>query len=108
MESIESHNAILLALGEIKQSVEGVKARMDIANGNTAKHADKLASQDILNAQVTISQQQLLKDIKGLQDLEKANNEFRLTSKGSINTFKWLFGFVGIGTLITLLKVLTL
>ena len=41
-----------------------------------------------------------------MKDREEDTNTFRLKSEGSINTFKWLFGFVGIGTLITLLKVL--
>lgn len=34
-----------------------------------------------------------------------ANTEFRIKTEASINTFKWLFGFLGIGNIIIFLKV---
>ncbi len=105
MEDI-NHNSIMLALGELKHAAEGTNKRLDTLNGSVAKHADKLNAQDVFNAQVTLTQAQIVSDQKTMKDSEKINTDFILKTQGSINTFKWLFGFVGIGTLITLLKVL--
>ena len=109
--STETSNSTLLAgvqanHKELADGISGVHTRLDKLNGSVAKHADKLASQDVLNAQMTITQQQIVVDLATLKKREEETNAFRLKSEGSINTFKWLFGFVGLGTLVTFLKVM--
>ncbi len=106
MKEQETHGQIMSALGEIKSVGEGIQKRLDTLNGSVAKHEQRLGTQDVLNAQITLTQAQIIADLKIVKDKEDATNIFRLKSEGSINTFKWLFGFIGIGTLITLLKVL--
>jgi len=90
---------------EIKEGIAGITKRLDTLNGSVAKHADKLAMNDILNTQVTMTQTQIVTDLATLKKKEEETSAFRLKSEGSINTFKWLFGFVGFGSLLTLLKV---
>ncbi len=106
MNEHESHGQVMSSLGEIKSSIDGTNKRLDNLNGSVSKHEQRLGMQDVLNAQTTITQQQMVVDLALLKKREEETNAFRLKSEGSINTFKWLFGFVGIGTLITLLKVL--
>lgn len=38
----------------------------------------------------------------------KRNTEFRLRFQGSLSTFKWLFGALGIGNIIMFVKILIL
>ncbi len=90
---------------ELKTGIDGINNRLDKLNGSVAKHADKFSGQDILNAQVTITQQQFVNDLIELKKSDKEVTNFMLKSKGSIDTFKWLFAFVGFGTLLTFLKV---
>ncbi len=101
-----THGEVMSALGELKHVGEGINRRLDTLNGSVAKHADKLANQDVLNAQVTLTQTQIVTDMKDMKSGDKLMNDFILRTQGSISTFKWLFGFLGIGTLVTLLKVL--
>lgn len=91
---------------ELKAGIDGINARLDKLNGSVAKHTDKLADHDIINAQVTITQNQLVSDIKTLKEKEEVINNYKLKSEGSINTIKWLLGFIGFGTIMTLMKVL--
>lgn len=101
----DTHEKVFGLLGEMKREMEGVNKRLDIANHATAKNIDKLAAQDVLNAQITITQSQLVTELKEMKAGEKINNEFILRTQGSIITFKWIFGFVGFGTLIIFFKV---
>lgn len=99
-----SHTAILTFLGEIKNSTEGINKRLDTLNSSVAKHEMRLASQDVLNAQMTITQQSLTEDSKTLKNEAKESNNFRVGFTSSLNTIKWLLGFVGIGNAILFLK----
>ncbi len=38
-------------------------------------------------------------------DKEEKNTEFRLKTEGSLYTFKWLFGILGIGNLMIFIKL---
>lgn len=101
-----NHNSIMLVLGELKHTVQGTNTRLDTLNHSTAKHEQRLNSQDVLNSQITITQGQIVSDMKEMKIQDTTNNAFILRTQGSIDTFKWLVGFIGVGTLITLLKVL--
>lgn len=102
----ESHNSIMVGLGRIDRGQDGINHRLDTLNSSVAKHELRLGNQDVLNAQITLTQGQIVSDLKEMRVGEKSNNDFILRTQGSINTFKWLIGFIGIGTLLTLLKVL--
>jgi len=102
----DSHMAINRALGEIKNTVDGTNKRLDQLNGSVAKHTDKFASQDILNAQTTMTQIQQTSDLQTLKSNDKVFDEFRISFLSSLNTFKWLFGILGIGNLIIFAKII--
>lgn len=100
-----NHDLIMEKLGELKNTVEGTNRRLDTLNGSVSKHELRFATQDVLNAQITMTQAQTAQDQRDIKQSNGANNEFILRTQGAINTFKWLFGFVGFGTLATFLKV---
>ena len=98
-----SHKEIKIALASIDQ-------RIKTANSYTAKHEQRLNSQDVFNAQTTMTQTQTLKSLdemliqikdvsKRLEDISEFKNE----AEGSLATFKWLFGLFGIGGLATII-----
>lgn len=102
----KNHTEIMYTLENIAKTGEGINKRLDTLNGSVAKHEQRLAAQDVLNAQMTITQAQIVNELKTLKENDTTKNDWVLKTQGSIGTFKWLFGFLGIGTLITLLKVL--
>lgn len=91
---------------EIKSELQNITKRLDTANGYTAKHEQRLNTQDVLNAQITLTQAQttasLEKISQKLEELSVAKSE----AEGSLNTFKWLFGALGVGNIIMFLKTL--
>lgn len=103
--SMEAHEKVLIQLGTLIKSVDDLNVKVGLQNGSVAKHEARLATQDVLNAQMTITQQQLVDKLSASTLSETENNIFRIESKASINTFKWLFGFLGIGNIIIFLKV---
>lgn len=107
MPDTENHNSIMEKLGELKNTVEGTNKRLDTLNGSVAKHELRLATQDVLNAQITMTQSQVVNDQREMKAQDKVNNDFILRTQGSIQTFKWLFGFVGLGTLVNVIIALS-
>lgn len=101
---MEHKEEVINLLNDLKQTGEGISHRLDTLNGSVAKHADRLANHDIINAQTTLSQQQMMRELSTLTKSEEKNNEFRVGSMASLNTFKWLFGFLGIGNMIMFAK----
>lgn len=101
---MEHNDEVIILLNELKQTGEGINRRLDTLNGSVAKHADRLANHDIINTQTTLSQQQMLKELNHLTSSEEKNNDFRVSSIASLNTFKWLFGFLGLGNIIMFAK----
>lgn len=77
---------------EIKSGLDEIKRRLDTANGYTAKHEQRLNTQDVLNAQITITQQQTAETLKGLLQKIEILGEAKNKAEGSLATFKWLFG----------------
>lgn len=69
--SMDSHSEIMLVLGRLERETQGINHRLDGLNGSVAKHADKLAAGDVINAQITLTQQQILKDVLTLKEQEK-------------------------------------
>lgn len=104
MEDKHSHNEVMNSLTEILKVTEGINARLDKLNGSVAKHADKFATQEVMNAQTTMSQQQIVSDLAIIKDKEEKASIFMYEARGSIGTFKWLIGLIGMGTLLTILK----
>ena len=88
----------------IEKVGEGINKRLDVLNGSVAKHEARFGSQDVLNAQMTMSQTQIVSDLSVLKKSEKETTDFRLKTIGSIDTFKWLIGFIGVGTLLSVYK----
>lgn len=102
--SDNNHNEIMHSLNDLKGVGDGILKRLDALNGSVAKHEARFGSQDVLNAQMTITQQQIVADLQGLKAESKNSSDFRLEASTTINVFKWLVGLIGIGTLIGLLK----
>lgn len=102
---METHQEVLIQLGTLIKSVDDLNTKVGIQNGAVAKHEARLATQDVLNAQMTITQQQLVEKLSTSLLSEKLNDTFRIESKASIQTFKWLFGFLGVGNMIIFAKV---
>jgi len=90
---------------EIMTAVQGINNRLDILNGSVSKSKDKLANHDIIHAQMTLTQQQIVNDLIGLKDVENINSTYRIKAQASIDIIKYLLGIIGIGNIITLLKV---
>jgi Fic family protein len=90
---------------EIKTELQGVNKRLDTLNGSVAKQQDKLAQHDIINAQTTMSQVQIMKDLKEMKDTDLAslkksdeeNTKYINETRAVINTFKWLIGVNSLG-----------
>lgn len=110
-------------VGEIKNShtiiesrLASIDERFKTLNGSVAKQQDKLAQHDIINAQITITQQQIIDSLKELKATDLAtlkkndeeNTKYRNKASGSLDTFKWLFGFLGIGNIALIIKMFLL
>lgn len=96
---IKDNHKLILA------KVEAIDSHLKTLNGSVAKHADKLANHDIINAQTTLSLSTISENLKSIQALSLDNNTFKNKAEGSLNTFKWLFGFLGVGNVAIFLKV---
>lgn len=77
---------------KLDESHGEIKRRLDTANGYTAKHEQRLNTQDVLNAQMTITQQQTAKTLEGLLEKIEILTTAKASAEGSLATFKWLFG----------------
>ncbi len=105
----ETHSGIL-------EGIAGINRRLDLVNGNVAKHNEKLAQHDIINAQVTLSQQSILQtigeiksqDLAALKKSDGDNSKYIVETKAIIGAFKWLIGILGIGNIAMLIKIFLL
>ena len=100
----------------LESKVDGINKRLDNLNGSVAKHNDKLATHDVINAQNTLILQGVVDTLKEIKtkdgaDVRQASSKLETLEKyqneqiGSISTFKWLFGFLGVGNIVMFLKV---
>lgn len=101
---MEHNDEVIILLNDLKQTGEGINRRLDTLNGSVAKHADRLSNHDIINAQTTLSQQQMMKDLNKLADDNEKNTQFVIDFKASWRTFKYLFGLSLSGNLILIAK----
>lgn len=101
---MKEHDEVIQTIEKVG---EGINKRLDVLNGSVAKHEARFGSQDVLNAQMTITQQQIVGDLSTIKIETKSSADFRTEAKATINVFKWLIGTIGIGTLITLFKILS-
>lgn len=83
----DNHATILVLLGELKREVQGVNNRLDKLNGAVAKHADKFADQAVINTQVTITQQQMIKDFQEFKDDARDKEHTADQDRRSIKSF---------------------
>lgn len=100
----DNHNEIIHGLNDLKEMGNNIVKRLDTLNGSVAKHEARFGTQDVMNAQTTLTQQQIMEDLKVLKAEARNSSDFRLEANTTINVFKWLVGLIGIGTLITLFK----
>lgn len=75
MES-KTNNEIYQALGGIAESVRGINLHLATLNGSVAKLQDKASANDVLNAQTTLSQQQIVKELGDLKERKATINQF--------------------------------
>ncbi len=85
--------------GELKRGIEGVNHRLDTLNGSVGKHEQRLNGQDIMNAQTTMSQQQLVEKIGGL---EITNKEKDKNGKAWVDRVIWSIIIPGVSFIIIL------
>lgn len=89
---------------ELKDGITGITKRLDILNGSVAKQQDKLSQHDIINAQTTITQQQIINTLETLKKSDDENTKYITETRAVISVFKWLVGFIGIGNLAVVIK----
>ena len=92
------NTAILGGMDFLKDEALHTNEHLSKLNGSVAKHADKLSQIDVINAQTTLSQQQIMQVLKELTDSDKENTKYRFETKAVITAFQWLAGFIGLGT----------
>ncbi len=93
---------------EIMTAITGIHDRLDKLNHYTGKHENRLNNQDVLNAQMTLTQQQLVNDINNFKKEESINSDYRVKTKASLDTLKYIVGVVGLSGLIAILKAFSL
>lgn len=54
---MKEHDEVIQTIEKVG---EGINKRLDVLNGSVAKHEARFGSQDVLNAQMTITQQQIV------------------------------------------------
>ena len=99
----------------VMEGITSINKRLDTITNSVDKQQDKLAQHDIINAQITITQQSIVDALKELKttDLstlkknDEENTKWRNKAEGSLSTFKWLFGALGIGNVAMLIKLFT-
>ena len=62
----KNHTEIMVSLDSLVQTGEGINKHLDTLNGSVAKHEQRLSAQDVLNAQMTITQAQLVEELKSI------------------------------------------
>ncbi len=102
-----------LLLKRMEDGFNSISKQLDNLERSVVKHAEKLSNQDVLNAQMTITQQQIVgtiveikENIVKVQSENKTMSDFMVAFTSSLNTFKWLFGLLGIGNVAIFLKVI--
>ena len=111
MES-ENHNLIMMTLGRLEKSIDGVNKRLDTLNGSVAKHADKLVDLDKMNAQMTLTQQQIVKEVTVLQEKNTTEDKDKKEDGKTLKKFwyeriVWAIAFIAI-LILTKLDILNL
>lgn len=111
MES-ENHNLIMMALGRLEKTADGINKRLDTLNGSVAKHADKFVDVDKMNAQMTLTQQQIVKEISELKAQKKEEETEKKEDNRSLKKFwyeriVWAISFIAI-LILTKLGILNL
>lgn len=76
MKKLKTNNDIFQMLGELVEGVNGINIHLGALNGSVAKLQDKGNAQDVLNAQMTLTQQQLVTDIKDMKGDRSTMNKF--------------------------------
>lgn len=100
----KNHTEIMVSLDSLVQTGEGINKHLDTLNGSVAKHEQRLSAQDVLNAQMTITQAQLVEELKSIKTKTELSGDFIVSSKATINTVKWLIGVLGIGNIVLIIK----
>lgn len=112
-ESSDLYSDLKSLTNEVKGELKGINEHLKTLNGSVAKHTDKLAQNDIINAQTTMSLQQLATslqemkttDLATLKKREEENSDFRKSTSTTLGNFKWLVGAIGIGNVGIILKL---
>lgn len=75
MES-KTNNEIFIAIGTVTEGIRAINSHLAILNGSVAKLQDKSNNNDIINAQTTLSQQQMVKELAELKEKKTTLNNF--------------------------------
>lgn len=91
----------------ILTNLEGINSHLAVLNSKVASHEKIHGDQAVLNAQVTLTQTQLVESMKTITNKVEELSEYQIRFDGGFKTFKWLFGFLGFGNIIMFIKVLS-
>lgn len=72
----KSNNDIYLAVGTVTEGIRAINMHLATLNGSVAKLQDKANNNDIINAQTTISQQQMVKELGEMKERKSALDNF--------------------------------
>ncbi len=73
-------------------------------NGSVSKHEQRHNAQDVLNAQMAMSLNQVADSLKKVVESQEKTTAYMLRADGTVTAGKWVIGAIGLGTLATLIK----
>lgn len=76
MEDLKTNNDIYQLLGSITEGIRGINTHLSTLNGSVAKLQDKANQNDVINAQMTITQQQLVTELGDMKKDKKSMSTF--------------------------------
>lgn len=72
----KTNNDLYVAIGTVTEGVRAINVHLATLNGSVAKLQDKANNNDLINAQTTLSQQQLVKEITDMKAQKSVVSNF--------------------------------
>lgn len=72
----KTNNDIYIAVGTVTEGIRAINLHLATLNGSVAKLQDKANNNDIINAQTTLSQQQVVKELTDMKDKRATIDNF--------------------------------
>lgn len=72
----KTNNDLYMAIGTVTEGIRAINLHLSTLNGSVAKLQDKSNNNDIINAQTTLSQQQIVKELGEMKTTKATINNF--------------------------------